>query len=919
MKNKYSVGILCVLLAGCAAQQTNRPLQPDQRWVTQTLPNGLTYHLYPDSEQEVSIRLYIHAGSMQETAQQAGYAHFVEHMAFNGTRNYQHNDVIRMFEQSGAQFGADFNAFTGYDRTIYQLDLPNPQNIDKALLWFSDIADGLNFDADEVEKEKGVILGEFRASRSDNLNINQQFYQHMIQGTSYANRDPLGTREIVQAANSMSLNAFHEQWYQPQLAELVITGNFTLEQGQQWVEKYFSAWEKGNTARPASIHNQQQNQQDLVTPIIAGESPSLTLVFPQGSAAITDLVSQQEFWRDDVVEQLLQARLNAAFSDAAQPTAGIYSTRYSVEDQRYSIVSVGFATEQRDKVQALLLQTLASFRDYGVTQTELDIILRSYREHLAFLQDNRESMTPVEHANQKVFAIAVNEPIQSTLDNLASLSEFLSTADLDSINQHINKQLRQKPLLIVGAAATEEVSVLKSALPQLRKDLTQKGIEPIDPQVNSPFKLQTAAGDIIEQLDMNEEPQVTYWQLSNGIDVYYLRNPEAKEQVYVQYSSAGGQAALPSHLLPAAEIAPYVVMRSGFEGLNGSQFDQYLRQKDIGFFSYINATSHGIEGVSKIQELPELLEVLHMLVTTVTVNPEQLNAAKTEFIQNRTAYFESPIGAFFRAVTDQSFIEGSRYRLRSPEQITQVNAQQIEQVHQILFGKKRNNTLVIVGNVASSQISPMLRQYVANLPLAQGSLPLMTNQLIKPVAPRLELALNNENATEYSLRMLSETSAHTAKTVFIDDILQRIATQRMLAEVREHQSLDYTPQVRYYSVDGENLNDWVLSALVDPKDQEKIAQVTHEVARELAKGVTQQELDVVKQKFLIDMKPLYKSPAQQAFFMQRYAIHQYGIEATYKIEEMTQSITLNDVNQRAQALFGQQAIQQEVIFKPKAK
>lgn len=248
-----------------------------------------------------------------------------------------------------------------------------------------------------------------------------------------------------------------------------------------------------------------------------------------------------------------------------------------------------------------------------------------------------------------------------------------------------------------------------------------------------------------------------------------------------------------------------------------------------------------------------------------------------------------------------------------------MNAQQIEQVHQILFGKKRNNTLVIVGNVASSQISPMLRQYVANLPLAQGSLPLMTNQLIKPVAPRLELALNNENATEYSLRMLSETSAHTAKTVFIDDILQRIATQRMLAEVREHQSLDYTPQVRYYSVDGENLNDWVLSALVDPKDQEKIAQVTHEVARELAKGVTQQELDVVKQKFLIDMKPLYKSPAQQAFFMQRYAIHQYGIEATYKIEEMTQSITLDDVNQRAQALFGQQAIQQEVIFKPKAK
>jgi len=295
MKNKYLVGILCVLLAGCAVQQIHRPLQPDQRWVTQTLPNGLTYHLYPDTEQEVSIRLYVHAGSMQETAEQAGYAHFVEHMAFNGTRHYQHNDVIRMFEQSGAQFGADFNAFTGYDRTVYQLDLPNSQNIDKALLWFADIADGLNFDADEVEKEKGVILGEFRASRTENLNINQQFYQHMIQGTSYAEHDPLGTRELVQAATPASLSAFYEQWYQPQLTELVITGNFTLEQGQQWVEKYFSTWATGNTAPPASIYDHPQNRQDLVTPIIAGESPSLTLVFPQGHVASLISLSSKNF------------------------------------------------------------------------------------------------------------------------------------------------------------------------------------------------------------------------------------------------------------------------------------------------------------------------------------------------------------------------------------------------------------------------------------------------------------------------------------------------------------------------------------------------------------------------------------------------------------------------------------------------
>lgn len=919
MKNKYLVGILCVLLAGCAVQQIHRPLQPDQRWVTQTLPNGLTYHLYPDTEQEVSIRLYVHAGSMQETAEQAGYAHFVEHMAFNGTRHYQHNDVIRMFEQSGAQFGADFNAFTGYDRTVYQLDLPNSQNIDKALLWFADIADGLNFDAGEVEKEKGVILGEFRASRTENLNINQQFYQHMIQGTSYAEHDPLGTRELVQAATPASLSAFYEQWYQPQLTELVITGNFTLEQGQQWVEKYFSTWATGNTAPPASIYDHPQNRQDLVTPIIAGESPSLTLVFPQGHVAITDFAEQQEFWRDDVTEQLIQARLNAAFSDAAQATAGIYSTRYVIEDQRYSIISVAFASEQREKVQGILLDTLASLRDYGVTQNELDIVLRGYRESLTYLQDNRASMTPVEHANQRVFAIGANEPIQSELDYKASLNAFLNAAQRKNINQHIEQQLRQHSVLVIGAAANEDVAMLNNTLPQLRKTLALPGIEPIDPQVDSPFKLQTVAGEIVQQLDINEEPPVTYWQLDNGIEVYYLRNPEAKDQVYLEYSSAGGQAALPSDLLPATEIVPFIAVRSGLGELSGSQFERYLRQKNIGFYNYIGATSHGIEATSKTQELPELLEALHMLITTMKVNPEQMEAVKNEFTQNRKAYFASPFGSFFRAVTDQSFITGSRYRLRTPEQVSQVTVQQVEQVHQILFGEQRNNTLVVVANIEHSQLTPLLRQYIASLPLAKGSLPVMTNQLIKPVAPRLELALNNENATQYALRILSETPSRDAKLVFIDDIVQRIATQRMLAEVREHKSLDYTPQVVSYSVDGEPLNDWIFSALVDPKNQQQVADVMHDVVQELVKGASQQELEVVTQKFLIDMKPLYKSPAQQAFFMQRYAIHQYGIEATYKIEAVTQSITLDDVNQRIKQLFGQQATQQEVIFKPKAQ
>ncbi len=127
------------------------------------------------------------------------------------------------------------------------------------------------------------------------MSLEQQFYLHQIQGTSYADRDPLGSRELVQAATPDSLKAFYQQWYQPQLAELVITGNFTLEQGQQWVENYFSSWKKGSTEKPASIYHQALNNQDLVAPVTAGESPSLTLIFPKAQQRLKTMPASKSF------------------------------------------------------------------------------------------------------------------------------------------------------------------------------------------------------------------------------------------------------------------------------------------------------------------------------------------------------------------------------------------------------------------------------------------------------------------------------------------------------------------------------------------------------------------------------------------------------------------------------------------------
>ena len=231
MKTYYLATAICLSVVGCSSTSniTEQLIQPDPAWTSGQLENGLTYHIYPDHEASVSVRLVVHAGSIQETPQQEGYARFVEHMAFNGSKNFSQNDVIRLFEDAGSSFGADLNAYTSYEETEYELDLPDNLQLESALIWMRDIGDGLDLASSEVEKEKGVILGEFRMARLDDKSFGEIFYDHFIEGGPYDSHDSLGTKASVVDATSQGLGDFYQTWYQPQIAELVISGDVDLK------------------------------------------------------------------------------------------------------------------------------------------------------------------------------------------------------------------------------------------------------------------------------------------------------------------------------------------------------------------------------------------------------------------------------------------------------------------------------------------------------------------------------------------------------------------------------------------------------------------------------------------------------------------------------------------------------------------
>ncbi|MEZ9478730.1 M16 family metallopeptidase [Vibrio splendidus] len=926
MKTYYLAAAVCLTLVGCSSTSsiTETLIQPDPAWTSGQLENGLTYHVYPDHEESVSVRLVVHAGSIQETHQQEGYAHFLEHMAFNGSKNFSENDVIRLFEDAGASFGADINAYTSYEETVYQLDLPDNVQLQSALTWMRDIGDGLDLSSSEVEKEKGVVLGEFRMARLDDKSFGDIYYDHFIEGGPYESQDALGTKSSIVNATPQGITNFYQTWYQPQIVELVVSGDVDIKTVIPLIEEKFSSWERGDTPRPEKQKVTSFNEDDYVE--YAGrEAPSITLTFNRGLNRVENHAQQNQRRLDETSQQLIRQRLEAVFNDAALPTQWIASDSYRMGSLYYSSISVGFPTGGREVIQKDLLSTLASLRDFGVSETDIVGELHYYQDLLDNIEHDWDKMDSVEHANYKVSRLVTDRIVQSQKDYQVSLEAFIDNLSLEVINDNIKNLLSDDYFIVIGMDDNEDRTAVINSLDSLKATYSEAGTPPLAIGTASAFAVPSSQGEVVLAEQMSVDPYIQKWTLSNGIDMWYLRDYLAGDDIGIYYTSLGGKAALDPKLYPASELALAAIGRSGVGSFSGTELDAHLDREDIQVYPFIDFTHHGVEFKLTSNGLAETFAALNAIVTSVKVSPEQLEAVKQEFIQNRDSYLASPTGQFAYAMNQNTYQADSDHVLLDSKSVETVSVEEIKSVHQQLFGQFRNNQLVIVGDIDPSELKPLVRQYLASIPLEKAVVPDFNVAYKHPSKARIDLSVNTANSTEYMLRVIAEPSeqtgivrGQTAKDIFMEDMLQRLLVTRLDAYIREDLSLDYSPYAYCVSQDGDTSHDWFIGALIDPKNADKIEVAIDKVIGDLLKGVSNDEIRAAGKQLEADFTPLDTSVVDQAWFVSRYLLHDYGVEALFNVKATVNSISREDMNQLVQRIFGENSRKVKNIMRPKA-
>lgn len=907
--HKWILAVLVTLLVVCKPSYA-KALTEDPNWTQGKLGNGLIYHIYPTDDKEVSVRMMLHAGSLQETVEQKGYAHFVEHMAFNGSRHFKGNDIIKMVEKSGKQFGPDLNAFTSYQLTAYQLDLVNKNQLTTALTWMRDVADGIHFSPEEVAKEKGVILGEFRMRRPEHKDLQTKVYEQVIKESVLADADPLGTKQSVNEATAEGLQEYYQQWYQPQNAEIVIVGDVQVKELRQLLEQHFASWV--NNGEPTA-KKQRRFKLDLSSRAISigdSESPSLSYAIDrEANSKITTQKQQHQLWLDEVSQSLISQRLSEALSDSAIAVQNFGTHTYWISYDRFSVGTISFSPQQRDTVEGLFVATLRSLRDFGVTQSELESIMAGYQAALNNHGTIWEKHKPPFFAANKVIALDSGQIIQGNTHHQETLQKFINSMSLKRVNKNLDDMLSSKLTWLIGFEPSQELNANAKRLELLPVLYAKKGVKPVElDKVTSELLQPKKEGKILSRVD--RERNLTVWQLSNGIEVWFQQDSRAGKRAHINYASQGGKAALSPDLFAASTLLIDTSMRSGLGEFSGTKLDRYLRKKDTAIYPYVGLSFHGLEANASVEHLPLAFNAIYNIATQIKLEQRQLEAVKQGFYQDNNVYYNSPEGQFFKAVNTNTYVSDSRHRFVLNSDIAGVTLEQIQAVHKTLFSYNRSNKLVIIADMEPEQIAPLVRKYIAPISLQPEPSEAidLDNGYDQKAALRIDIAAAKEDSVLMLKRSINTVhQPRTAKEVFADDMLQKISSIRLNDQIREKAGFDYAPEIYPVMQDGESVSDWMISTNISSKDIEAVDFELSKFLASLSTSITQQEVTTAAKQLIVALEPLDLDPVQRSWFYTRYLIHGYGIDALLNIEQTAQSITLDYMQQRARLAFGAQS------------
>ena len=710
--------------AGKIALDQTPPVDPNI--TVGKLANGLHYYIRENKtpENRAELRLVVNAGSILEDEDQQGLAHFVEHMAFNGSRNFAKLELVEFMESIGMRFGPDLNAYTSFDETVYMLTIPTdkPEIMDTAFRIMEDWAHGLALEDREIDKERGVIIEEWRLGQGAMARLRDKQFPVLLKGSRYAERLPIGKKEIIESFEYEVLRRFYREWYRPDLMAVIAVGDFDRARIEAKITEHFQGLKNPEVARARSVFDVPDYQETLFTIATDREVPYTSVaVYHKLPARDQSTVG---FYRQGIVERLYSGMLNRRLSELTQkpdpPFIYAYSSRGALVRTKDSYTLMASTKEDGIELglRAVFLESERVAR-HGFTATELDRqkqdLLRSMERAYAEQGKQNSGMFAAEF----IRSFLQGEPIPGIAFEFELHSRFVPEITLEEING-LGKEWITESNRVVLVSAPEKEGLTVPTEEDLRSVLESVGDtdvapyedavsdEPLMPDVPEPSEIVSTS---IRQ-DMN----ITEWGLANGVRVVLMPTEHKKDEILFRAISPGGTSLAADEDHIPAQTATQVIGSSGLGNFNPIDLRKKLTGKVAVARPFIGQHEEGLSGSASPKDLETLFQLIHLVVTAPRTDAalfQSLTGRMKAQLANRKAMPEVVFFDTFGRIMTQDHM---RARPMTVESVDLMDLDGSLAFYRDRFADAGDFTYIFVGNIDLSAFEPLVKRYLATLP-----------------------------------------------------------------------------------------------------------------------------------------------------------------------------------------------------------
>jgi zinc protease len=784
--------------------------ETDPAVVMGELDNGLRY-LIRDNDNpggRVEMRLAVDAGSALEDDTQIGGAHFLEHMLFNGTEQFPENELIAVLRSFGASFGADINAYTSYDETVYQLTMPtqDPSIVDTGLDVLEQWLSAATIDQAQVEAERGIVLDEWRISAaSSNGRIFDALEELFLAGSPYEGRDPIGTDDAIVATDAGPLRSFYDDWYRPDNAAVVVVGDIDvgdIEDGI--VERFGPAVSRGMAPERPELLVDPPTEPTVVVladPDVAEGFAQVTLPLPVMEATSVEADYQNSIL-DSLAFDIIATRLGndalrgeAPFDDARVDSSGFVR---GLDAPEIVVSADGDALEASTQA---VFDEYERVRRFGFAQAEVDRVVDSYRTSAQSNFDGRGSRQDADFADEYVRHVLTDEPIPTAEAQFAFMNEVLDRATPETIAFRFVERLASSgPHVLVVVPENEAddapdvATIVEQATSVADRDLEARPVEvgiETDLMV-APDPVEETSIDRLSDDGMSDFVDPIVLEFANGVRVALNPSAIAEGQVAFEARSPGGLAVLDTADVPAANAAGLVVAQSGIATYGPVELADFLSDKDVGLQATIDSFTEGFFGSAATSDLEMLFQLIHLSMTQPRVDPIALDQYLNDELAIASDPGIDPGYAEFVTLLEARY-DDPRFLLPTVESLNSVTADDIERVYRDRFGDASDFSFSFSGDLELDEAVELSRRYLATLP-SSGRVEVVDYVEPSPPAGVVAQQINAGVGERASLALLFTAPASAdRRDDVVAAVLQEVVTARLTDVVREQLGDSYSP------------------------------------------------------------------------------------------------------------------------------